>query len=49
MDVNDVQRLNRLEEKLDRHGEDIAAIKEQNKTIFSKLQSIDKRLFGNGI
>jgi len=41
-------RLIKFEEKLDKHGELLSGIAEQNKTIFNEIQSLKKKLFGNG-
>ena len=52
LNKSEIRRLEKIEEKLDIHGIDIASIKEQNKTIFSKLDDINdtlnKKLYGNG-
>jgi hypothetical protein len=43
-----IDKLERLVEKLDKHGELLAGIAEQNKTIFNEVSGIKKQLFGNG-
>ena len=52
LNKGDLRRLERFEDKLDNHNQEIAVIKEQNKNIIIKLDSmskiLNKKLYGNG-
>lgn len=48
MDKESRERFKAIEKKIDKHGIDIAAIREQNKSIFFDINEVKKALLGNG-
>lgn len=48
MNDEDRKRMNKIENLIISHGEDIAVIKNQNITIFSDIKQIKRKLLGNG-
>lgn len=43
-----MEKLEEINKKVEKCTIEIAEIKQQNKTIFQKLEKLDEKLFGNG-
>lgn len=48
MNGEDRKRMDKIENLIMLHGEDIAVIKNQNGTIFTDIKQIKRKLLGNG-